>query len=285
MCALHSEEIVYAETRDGILHAGIVIRPTAGSAKPLPIVWLHGFTGRFYEPHAIRIGRDLAARGYVFVAGHNRGNNFGIIVRPKGGEPVLAGAGWERFDESPHDVAAWIDFTVQLGFSEVALLGHSLGALKVGYYQAQRQDPRVRTLIAASPPARAGRINPEVAALAERMVAAGQGTELLPPGSSTVGVGRISAQTYLNRVQTNVDVYGFHTPNPAVAQIRCPLLAFYGTNEEQVGTRADLETIRQNATAAPRVETRVIQGADHVYTGHEAEVAALLAEWVDSLTR
>ncbi len=56
------------------------------------------------------------------------------------------GGGWERFDESPRDVAAWVGFAVDLGFEGVALLGHSLGALKVCYYQALRQDPRVAGL-------------------------------------------------------------------------------------------------------------------------------------------
>jgi len=46
---------------------------------------------------------------------------------------------------------------------------------------------------------------------------------------------------------------------------------------------SDLEIIRRNATAAPRVDTRMFEGADHSYNGHTSEVGAAIAEWVDTL--
>ncbi len=283
MARNYEEELVYSETEDGLLLEGAVIRPTSPSAKPLAVVWIHGLTGRFYSLSTVRIGRALAERGYTFVTGNNRGHDFGAIYRTKAGERLIVGGGWERFDESPRDVAAWVGFAVSLGLGGVALLGHSLGALKVCYYQALRQDSRVAGLIAASPPIRAGQTDPSLLEQAERMVAEGRGADLLPWGISQAGAGTQSAQTYLNRALTNLDVYGFRSPNPAVSRIRCPLLAFYGTNEEWVGTAADLEIIRRNARSAARVETRMFEGADHSYTGHEDEVGLAIAQWVDQL--
>lgn len=283
MARAYEEELVYTESEDGLLLEGAVIRPTSPSTKSLAVVWIHGLTGKFYSLSTVRIGRELANRGYTFVTGNNRGHDFGAIYRTKSGDRLIVGGGWERFDESPRDVAAWIGFTVGLGFGGVALLGHSLGALKVCYYQALRQDSRVAGLIAASPPVRAGQVDPALLDQAERMMAEGRGADLLPWGISQAGAGTQSAQTYLNRATTNLDVYGFRSPDPAVGQIRCPLLAFYGTNEESVGTAADLEIIRANARSAARVDTRMFDGADHSYTGHETDVAAALAEWVDGL--
>jgi pimeloyl-ACP methyl ester carboxylesterase len=244
------------------------------------VAWVHGLTGRFYEPHTVTIGRALATAGYPFVAGNNRGHDFGTTVRPRGAEPFLAGGAWERFDESPRDVAGWVGFAAGQAARGVVLVGHSLGALKVAYYLAQRQDPRVVGLVAASPPTGAGQLDPEALAWAERQVATGRGEDLVP---QPVRGRTFSAQTYLNRARANVDVYGFHRPEPPVARIRCPLLALYGDAEPQVGTAADLETIRRNASAAPRVDLRVFPGADHLYTGHEAEVAAALVAWIATL--
>lgn len=277
----YTEEIVYADSEDGITHAGLVIRPAERPSKAKAIVWIHGLTGRFYEPHAVRIGRDLAAQGYTFIVGNNRGHDAGTIVQRPNADPQLAGGYWERFDESPRDVAGWLNFAEAQGFSSIALLGHSLGALKVGYYQALRQDARVRGLIAASPPTRAGQIDPDLRARAEQLVAEGRGLEVFNLG--TPGARPTSAQTLLNRAQTNIDVYGFHSPDPPVGRIRCPLLVFWGTDEPMVGGAADLPTVRQNATAAPRVDTAMIEGADHVYRGHEPEVSALIGRWVDEL--
>ena len=51
------------------------------------------------------------------------------------------------------------------------------------------------------------------------------------------------------------------------------------------GPPADrLERIRRGATAAARVDTRLLEGANHGLVGHEAAVAAVLAEWLDSLS-
>lgn len=134
-----TEELVYVETADGVLLEGAVIRPAGPEPRPPAIVWVHGLTGRFYSPMSVTIGRELAGRGFVFVTGNNRGHDFGTLVRRRG-QPVLAGGGWERFEESPYDVAAWTGYAAGLGGRGVVLLGHSLGALKVAYYQAERQD-------------------------------------------------------------------------------------------------------------------------------------------------
>lgn len=283
MARTYTEELVWVESEDGIAHAGAVIRPAGGEIRSTPVVWIHGFTGRFYEPHALRIGQELARQGYVFVTGNNRGHDFGAVLHPRAGEPRLGGAAWELLDESPFDVSAWIGLAVELGFRGVALLGHSLGALKVAHYQAQRQDPRVVGLIVASPPLRLGPPDPEMVALAERLVAEGRGQDLLPWGMRGGAASTVSAQTLLNRVKTGARVVGAGTTPSTIAQIRCPLLAFLGTNEEWIGTSAELEALRRDAIAAPRVDTRMLEGADHVYTGCEPEVARIIGEWVGTL--
>jgi pimeloyl-ACP methyl ester carboxylesterase len=282
MAKAYSEEIVYTETADGYVLEGVVIRPSAASSRPVAVVWVHGLTGKFYAPTEILISRDLAAEGYTVVSGNNRGHDFGARIRRVQGEPILAGGGWERFDESPHDVDAWITFATSLGFERVVIVGHSLGGLKVAYYQALRQDPRVAGLVAASAALRAARFDPELARLAERMEAEGQGQDLLPWGSSRAGAGTHSAATFLNRVRTGLDQYGLDAPDPAIGKIRCPILAFFGTVQD-TGDQADLEMIRRNAKAAERVDTAIVEGADHVYTGRESAVARVLLDWLGTI--
>ncbi len=61
-----------------------------------------------------------------------------------------------------------------------------------------------------------------------------------------------------------------------------PLLAFFGTRER--GGEGTLETIRRQAHSAARVDTRLIEDADHAYTGHEADVAGVIARWAATLS-
>jgi pimeloyl-ACP methyl ester carboxylesterase len=283
----YEEEFVYTTAEDGVFLEGAVIRPTGKPVQPLPIVWVHGFTGRFYEPHPILIGRVLASRGYTFVTGHNRGHNFGAVLYPKGQESRLGGAAWEKLTESPLDIGAWITFAVDLGFRQVILLGHSLGGMKVTYYQAVRQDPRVRGLVVASGPIWrfVGPAPESVARLgqAERMVAEGRGRDLLPWQADWVRT--LSAQRVVDTRQFNQELFGLDGKAPAISRIRCPIFAFIGSEEQHLGTAADLEAIKSRATATPRMDTRVFEGADHVYSGHEAEVGTAIADWVDSVQK
>lgn len=284
MTKAYAEELVYTDTEDGLNLEGVVIHPTATSPKPLAVVWVHGLTGRFYAKSAILTGRDLAAEGYTFVSGNNRGHDFGARYwNAETGQPLLAGGGWERFDESPYDVDAWITFAASLGYERIVVVGHSLGALKVAHYQALRQDPRIVGLVAASAALPAARPKPELIALAERMEAEGRDQDLLPWGSSTAGAGTHSAATFLNRVRTGLDQYGLDDPEPAIGTIRCPVLAIFGTVQD-TGTAADLEMIRRNAKRATRVDTAMIEGADHIYTGRESAVAGVILAWLDSLS-
>jgi pimeloyl-ACP methyl ester carboxylesterase len=280
----HTEELVYTQAEDGLPLAGAAIRPSGRDPRPTAVVFVHGLTGTFYGRSMVGIGRELADRGHLFVSGNNRGHDFGFPYRPSpDAEPRIYGGGWELFDESPCDIAGWIGFAIGLGARDVVLFGHSLGALKVGYYQATRKDPRVVGLVAGSPPMQAGRIRPELQAAAEKLAAEGRARDLLPWSSMPAGAGTQSAQTYLNRVRVGLDVYGREAANPLIGRVHVPIFALFGSEEPTVGGPADLEVIKRNAAGAPSVTTRMFEGADHSYLGHEQAIAGAVADWLGSL--
>jgi len=291
----HSEELVYTAAGDGVPLEGVVIRPSSGELHDVAVVWVHGLSSRFYSPTGVRIGRALAGHGHAFLAGNNRGHDAGVVIRrPSESEPSLGGGIWELLSESPLDVAAWVSFAAGLpGVRGVLLVGHSLGAIKVGYYGATHEDSRVLGLVAASAPGSTVSPNPALLHQAQEMVASGRGRDLLPWGSTRAGAGTMSADSYLDRWQdggSHFDVYGLRPLEqggrrsvPLVASIRTPLFALYGGDEAWVGGAAELETMKRNATGALRVETRFFPAADHSYTGHETEVADQIAAWAATL--
>jgi pimeloyl-ACP methyl ester carboxylesterase len=149
----------------------------------------------------------------------------------------------------------------------------------VVYYQALRQDERVSGLVAASPDLH-GHWPAPLVAEAERLVEAGQGTELLPAQMGAHWY-RLSAQNVASRARVLSQIYASDTGVPHLAEVRSPLLALFGSYD--VGGPSELEVIRANAVKSGRVETHVIEDADHVYTDCEAQVAGLIADWVDTL--
>lgn len=280
-----TEEIVWIETEDGIEHDGVVIRPT-GAANGTTVVWMHGFTGHFSEPHQIRIGRYLAERGYQFISGDNRGRHFGASLGKYEGPLRMGGAWWELASESWLDIKAWLDYaSATLAPRRLVLAGHSYGAVKVTWYQGTRQDSRLAGLISASGPVRPPRQRPELGdplALARTMVAEGRGLELLPFGS--VGrPGSLSAQTVIDRADSLVDTYGMDGGDSPLGNIRCPILAILGTKEPQIGSPADLATMKANARSAASFDSAVIEGANHLYAGCEEDVAQAIYAWLGKL--
>ena len=106
MATTHTEELVQVQTADGIFHEGVVIRPATDARQPIAVLWVHGLTGRFYGAAPVGVGRGLARRGYTLVSGNNRGHDIGAPLRRGAEASILDGKAWEKFDESPHDVAA-----------------------------------------------------------------------------------------------------------------------------------------------------------------------------------
>jgi pimeloyl-ACP methyl ester carboxylesterase len=263
----------------------VVMRPT-GTPNGTVVVWMHGFTGHFSEPHQIRIGRYLAERGYVFVSGDNRGKHFGANLGEWEGPFRIGGAWWELVSESWMDIKAWLDFASNtLSPQRLVLAGHSYGAVKVTWYQGERQDSRLAGLISASGPVRPPSKRPELGealALAKQMVADGRGLDLLPFGS-TGRPGSLSAQTVVDRAQALVDTYGMESGDSPLSKVRCPFLAILGTKEPQIGAPEDLGTLKKNASASSFADTALIEGANHLYQDREEVVAKAIYEWLGKL--
>ena len=280
----HHEQLVETVTDDGYVLEGAMFKPADRGVSGVPVVWMHGFTGRFYEHHAVSIGRRLAERGHLFVTGNNRGHDFGAAIhRADGGASLRAGAWWESFEEHRFDFAAWVAFTVGLGFDRVVLVGHSLGAVKVVHYVANCQDARIAALVSASGPAFLGRRIRDASDrldLASRLVADGRGRDLLPEDPS----GRVtSAETYVARARAEMDIYGLDRDDPPIGRIRCPILFVLGSEEPEIATRDELPILQRNASAAPTTDSLYVEGADHVYRGHEGAVADGIADWLNRL--
>jgi pimeloyl-ACP methyl ester carboxylesterase len=284
------EELVSVRSEDDIVNGGAIFTPPKQSAKPIAVIWIHGWGVNFYQPTYVNIGRALAERGYTCITANTRMHDLGNVAAWRGGKRIRGGGYWGVASEEVRDLAAWIAFAKDRGFKHVVLVGHSAGWAAVRSYQAQKQDPRVVGLILASGAVRAETrpTDPEQLAQATRLMAEGQGDALVRDPKRTFP-SYISAATFLDIANTPSefkDFFGVQTTNPAVTRIRCPLLAFFGTRGD-VGTEADLETLKSSIKRQPngpsRVDTVMIRGADHMYAGEEAQVVQTIAKWADTL--
>jgi pimeloyl-ACP methyl ester carboxylesterase len=285
-----TEELVHVQTSDGITNGGAVFAAPVSPASPLAVIWIHGSQLNFYDPSYVKIARQLASRGLTTITANTRMHDLGNLAAMRGEQRVRGGVYWGRYSEQVRDLAAWVDFAAGRGFKGVILAGHSAGTTAVQGYQAETQDRRVFGLVIAS-----GRVqpnttppDPERLAQAKKLVDEGLGEALLP--NPTRPTSFVSAATFLDLANMGLqlrDFYGVETPDAPITRVQCPLLAWFGTKEPDIGTAADLDllksTLRRLRAGPSRVDTVMIQNADHMYRGEEAQVAQTIASWAKTL--
>jgi pimeloyl-ACP methyl ester carboxylesterase len=282
------EVLVHASASDGIVNGGVVFMPSKDASRPVAVVWIHGWGTNFHDPAYTRIGRALAERGVTTFSVNTRMHDLGTSAIHRGGRRVRGGGYWGITSEQSRDLAAWVGVAQAHGVSRVVLVGHGAGWPAVAAYQAATQDARVAGVVLASGPVQPLERPNDAGLIAEaqRLVTAGQGDDLLRlPGRSFPSL--ISAATFLDQVNTptaSLDIFGVKSTDAAIARITVPLLAFFGTSGD-VGGEAELTVVRATgrrlATGPRRIDTVMIARADHMYTGEEAQVAQVIADWLE----
>jgi pimeloyl-ACP methyl ester carboxylesterase len=184
---------------------------------------------------------------------------------------VRAGGWFEVFEDSALDIEAWVRFAAE-SCAPVVLAGHSFGSLRAVYYLARPATARVDALVLGSFSFGLRHLESGVAARAEELVSVGRGEDLLPPGSWGRGFGTdtVSAQTYASwwRVAPGF----FEEPAVSLAAVGRPTFVWYGTKGD-VGGDAEAEWLRERLSAAPFVETALLDEVSHGYEGGEETIA------------
>jgi pimeloyl-ACP methyl ester carboxylesterase len=287
------EHIVYVRSSDDVVSAGVMFSPPQTQSKPVAVIWVHGWGVNFYLPSYVGIGRALATLGYAMISVNTRMHDLGNVEKyASAGKRVRGGGYWGITSEDARDIAAWIGYAEQLGYSRVVLVGHSAGWASVGRYQADSSDRRVAGLVFASGEVVGnlqGAGDPNWVRQAEKLVDEGDGEDLLRiPNRSLPSF--ISAATELDtirRPREYADFFGTQTPNPPILRVSCPLLAFFGANGDVGGDKELhlLESSVQRLSKGPRsVKTTMIAAGNHEYVGEEAQVAQTIAQWVEAQT-
>lgn len=282
MATASTEAIVYVSTDDNISLAGLLISPADSAPAPAAtIVWIHGNAASFYDYPYVLVGRELAALGYTVILANTRGHDIATTLWKADDHSPMAGgggSGWERMEDAPRDLAAWVHFAMASAAGPVLLAGHSMGAQKVLLYAADAQDtPSVRMegVALVSPDLHGLRIPGELET-ARALVAEGHGMEVTP-ASPWAPWYRQSAQTVVSHAETADRLLHTESGVPVLAGVTVPLLATFGARERNA--EVELAAIRATAVASPAVETTMLADADHFYSGQEAALARELARW------
>ncbi len=272
---------------DGVNLDGVFFEPAPVSSPPGPVdalLLIHGSGGNFYRPATKAMGEDLRSRGYACLALNTKGHD---TVWATQGEGRYYGNALEILDDSRSDLRAGIDHLWERGYRGIGLLGHSMGAVKVGYYAATEADDRVATVIPISPVrlSYSYYMESEDAAefrdlieRADRLEAEDKARELMTVNFPIAQM--FSAFSYLDK-HGPAERYNLVTLAP---RIRVPLLVIGGELETHTRLRNCPQDMVTAAVNSPRAEYVIIPGGNHSLTNSTDRASATVLDWLASLT-
>jgi pimeloyl-ACP methyl ester carboxylesterase len=279
-------ELVRTTTADGLRLDGAFRAAGEGQVRRQPTVLvLHGVGGNFYQSSTFEpLLPKLHAAGYPTLTVNTRGHDS-VFGAQLGNIRKRLGAAYEIVDDCRQDIAAWIKFLATRGHERVILLGHSLGAIKAVYAQANDRHARVVAVIAISPPrlsytafmnAPESSVFFESMSIARELAKEGSGDELFTAKFPFPLL--ITADSYIDKYgpAERYNILEF------TAQLHCPTLFTYGSKELAQGGIAFAgmpEALHKLPSHALR-EVITIEGADHFYSGTQEQLAERVGEWL-----
>jgi len=289
--------LVDVTASDGLRLDGALHLPPLDSAPQHSIdaaLVLHGTGSNFYGSRFLAaIAERIVGWGAAALVVNTRGHDQigSALVRNADGTTGsrTIGSAYEFVDECRLDIAAWLAFLADRGSKRIAIIGHSLGAVKTIYAPTHEVPAHVAALIAISPPRlsyshfAASVRGPgflEEVATAEAHVAAGRPQELMSIRFPLPYV--ITAESYL-------DKYGpaeRYNLLKLVHRLPLPTLFTFGSQEIQQGIafREFPDELAKAQDAGAKLKTAVIAGGDHHYTGVQGALLDTIERWLRRLS-
>jgi hypothetical protein len=278
-------DLIQTTARDGTRLDGAYQAPERPGVASVPIdafVLVHGTGGNFYSSTLFdSLASVLLGLGVGVLRANTRGHDLmSTATTPAGGR--RAGAAYEIVDDCRHDLAAWIAWVKLRAGPRVGLLGHSLGALKCLYSQANEPDDAVGRLVAVSPPRlsyswfvgedRAAQFR-ETYQRARALIDAGEPETLIDVRLPLPFV--VTAAGYVEKYGPD-ERYNYLK---FLDRIRCRALLTLGEVEmaNNMAFRGAVEAAR---ATAPAVQVETIAGADHFYSGARDRLAGCIEAWL-----
>ena len=248
-------------------------------------VLLHGLGGNFYSSRLLlHFSKTLKKLGISVVIVNTRGHDM-INTSTWSGRSRSVGAALENVSDCKSDVQAWVDFLIKRGHNNVLLFGHSLGAIKSLYAQANNPHPKVRAIIGLSATRLShnklidtprGELFRETIERCRALIEAQKGDEPI--------LVQFPFPTWMTP-QCYIDKYGpEETYNwmHFIDKVEIPTLLIFGQKELDddpafEGVREELDQLRRGWNPLTIEE---VEEADHFYTSKFETVDDLINRWL-----
>lgn len=279
-------DLISTTNAEGIRLDGAFFAPPA-DAQPMgpvdAILLLHGSRGNFSEPNTRAMADDLRQVGYACLSLNTTAHDT-VWNDPATGKNY--GNAYEVLDETCGDLKAGVDYLRDAGYRRIALLGHSMGAVRVAYYAATQADSRVVAVIPISPVRlsyshyMASSDAEEFSGLirrAQELEGAGQGRELF------------DAEFPINQLFSAASYLDKHGPGERynlvdlAPKIEIPMFVLGGSLETHTRLLNMARDLAEAAVNSPQAEYTIIDGGEHSIANKRKEASTTVLRWLASL--
>ena len=278
-------DLISVVNQEGLTLDGAFYAP-ADSRDPGPVdamLLIHGSRGNFCDPATKTMSEDLSARGIACLALNTNAHDTVWYHPPS---DSYKGNAFEILANTMSDLRAGIDHLEQRGYRAIGLLGHSMGAVRVAYYAATQDDPRVAAVVPVSP-VRLSYSYYLASVDADEFRANLETAQRLVDDGNPDGVFRVnfpipqffSAASYLDK---HGPFEKYNLINLA-DRIGVPLLALNGSRETHTRLERMAQDLARAAVNSPAASAIMVEEGEHSLVNRTAEASAAVLNWLTAL--
>jgi len=287
--------LVRFDATDRVHLSGVLYEPKRPSGRA--VIWLHGTGGSsiFNNRRTNILGSELTSRGIAFFPFDNRGSQLVRLLR-KGEMGINGGSAFEVIRDCVFDIDGAIRELRARGYRDITLAGHSTGANKIAVYDHYKPRNPVKRYVLLAGGDDTGLLYQHLGARAfraalkkAREMTPRRGDEIIPKALSPM---MMSWRAFRDMAEPDGDYnvfpfievlrgirLGKRKPFRYVAAIKKPTLVLYGENDEYSYDDVPGCVAELAERMGPNAELGIVADTDHGFSGKEAELATLIADW------
>lgn len=286
---MNNIQTAFLKATDGVDLKGIIYKTKNQTNKIL--ISVHGMATNFIKERDEKIAENIKKLNIDLLAFNNRGHDLVNYIKKDSKENTeLAGTSYEEISECYEDIVGAINYAISQGYTEIYIMGHSLGCTKTIYtYNKLIEENKTEILSKIKGVILLSLVDiplalqvylkedfPVMVTYAKNMKREGLENQLMPEESF---IHPISVKTFLRYAIDNkdIDFARFSDTNYSykeINNIKVPLFMRWGNNKELIIQKADelCENLKSKIKNS-NLDIGYIDGANHSYQGKEEILA------------
>lgn len=286
---MNNIQTAFLKATDGVDLKGIIYKTKNQTNKIL--ISVHGMATNFIKERDEKIAENINELNIDLLAFNNRGHDLVNYIKKDSKENTeLAGTSYEEISECYEDIVGAINYAISQGYTEIYIMGHSLGCTKTIYtYNKLIEENKTEILSKIKGVILLSLVDiplalqvylkedfPVMVTYAKNMKREGLENQLMPEESF---IHPISVKTFLRYAIDNkdIDFARFSDTNYSykeINNIKVPLFMRWGNNKELIIQKADelCENLKSKIKNS-NLDIGYIDGANHSYQGKEEILA------------